>query len=95
MKKDFMNALRSVKFWNFLVLVILIITGIFNIDFLVVELVIGSILAMAIIAENEVDNNFWIIFMPSVWFLAAIGGLIIIGMFFYNLVEKFNKYLDR
>ena len=96
MIKDFKKAPKSVKFWNLLVLTILVTTGVFSIELLAIELIFGSIFTIGLVAEDEVDNNFWIILMPITWVLGIVGGIIILSAFLYkNIVEKFNNWIDR
>lgn len=96
MKKDFINASNSVKFWNFMVLVLLIITGIFSIELLVCELFIGSILAIGLALDGDEDSNFWIMLMPTIWFCLLVAGIVLLLVFIYKkVVVRFNNWLDK
>ena len=95
-KQDFNNTPNSVKFWNLLVLIGLILSGIFSIDLFVCELVVGSIVAFGLVIEGSEDNHIWIFFMPITWLVMLIAGVIGLGTLINtNTIKKFNNWLDK
>jgi flagellin-like hook-associated protein FlgL len=51
-KQELIDTPNSVKFWNLMVLVGLVISGIFSLDLLVVELFIGSFLTLGLAIDG-------------------------------------------
>jgi len=95
-KEEFNNIPNSVKFWNLIVLIGLILSGIFSIDLLMVELLIGSILTLALVIDGNEDNHIWMIFMPITWLVMLIAGVIGLGTLINtNTIKKFNNWLDK
>ena len=95
-KQDFNNIPNSVKFWNLLVLIGLILSGIFSIDLLMVELLIGSILTLALVIDGNEDNHIWMIFMPISWLGILIAGVIVsVELIYTKIIKKFNNWLDK
>jgi hypothetical protein len=95
-RKEWKKIPNSVKFWNSLVLLLLISVGLYSIDVLYVVLFIGSFLAIAtIINGHDVDKHFWMFFMPITWFFIFVGLLGMIGLFVYEKnIARFNEWLD-
>lgn len=91
---------NSVKFWNGLLLVSLIIIGVLDLKILSVMLAIMSIAASAVYLEVNSDdylnNHIWLYFTPFTWCLLAIG-LIIIGVrkLYEGTIVKFNGWLNK
>jgi len=94
---------NSVKFWNGLVLVGLIITGVLNLEILSVVLAIISIAALAMFidgmssgTDEYLDNHLWIYFAPLSWGLLIVG-LIVIGCYklYERTIVRFNKWLNK
>jgi hypothetical protein len=94
---------NSVKFWNGLVLVGLIITGVLSLDILSVVLVIISIAALAMFidgmgreTDDYLDNHLWIYFTPLYWGLYILA-LIVIGCYklYEGTIVKFNNWLNK
>ena len=95
-KQDFNNTPNSVKFWNLLVLIGLILSGIFSIDLLMVELLIGSILTLALVINGNEDNHIWMIFMPISWLAILFAGVIVLAELIHKkIIKKFNNWLDK
>jgi len=95
-KQDFNNIPNSVKFWNLLVLIGLILSGIFSIDLLLCELVVGSILTLALVIDGNEDNHIWMIFMPITWLGMLIAGVIVsVELIYTKIIKKFNNWLDK
>lgn len=95
-KEEFNNIPNSVKFWNLLVLIGLILSGIFSIDLLMVELLIGSILTLALVIDGNEDNHIWMIFMPISWLGILIAGVIVsVELIYTKIIKKFNNWLDK
>jgi hypothetical protein len=88
---------NSVKFWNGLVLLLLIIVGIINMDFLYILLGIGSILSIGIMIDGDnTQEHLWMILMPISWlfiFLLLIGGLF--GLIYLKIITPFNDWLNK
>lgn len=83
----------SVKFWNIIVLLILVISGIFApIPLLGVELLLGSIITIGIVMDNYTDRHYWIMLMPIFWLFALI---VIVGMSIAYIISKFNDLIDK
>lgn len=94
---------NSVKFWNGLLLVSLIIVGVLDLKILSVILAIMSITALAVFldamgsgSDDYLDNHLWLYFTPLAWGLLVIG-LIIIGVYelYKGTIVKFNKWLNK
>jgi hypothetical protein len=87
---------NSVKFWNSLVLLLLISVGLYSINTLVILWVIGSLLTIATIIENiHTDKHLWVFLMPITWFFILIGLFIMACMFIYErTISRFNNWLD-
>ena len=95
-KQDFNNIPNSVKFWNLLVLIGLILSGVFSIDLLLCELVVGSILTLALVIDGNEDNHIWMIFMPITWLGMLIAGVIVsVELIYTKIIKKFNNWLDK
>jgi hypothetical protein len=93
---------NSVKFWNGLVLLGLIITGIIDVEILMVVLVIMSMLAFATIFdslggdEKSIERNLWIWFTPLSWGVMLLGLLIMGSMKLKEkTIDKFNNWLNK
>jgi hypothetical protein len=92
---------NSVKFWNGLVLLGLVISGVIGIDLLLVELVIMSVFAFAVFIgsigeEVKLSKHLWVWFTPLMWCLVVFA-LIIYGCIklYENSISKFNDWLDK
>ena len=94
---------NSVKFWNGLVLVGLIITGVLSLEILSVVLGLMSVAAGAFFldamdsgSDDYLDNHLWLYFTPFAWGLLLIG-LIIIGSYelYEGTIVKFNNWLNK
>ena len=94
---------NSVKFWNGLVLVGLIITGVLSLDILSVVLAIISIVALAMFIDgmgsgddNYLDNHLWIYFAPLSWGLFILALIVIgVGKLYGGTIVKFNSWLNK
>jgi len=95
-KQDLNDIPNSVKFWNLLVLIGLILSGVFSIDLLMCELVVGSILTLALVIDDNEDNHIWMIFMPITWLGMLIAGVIVsVELIYTKIIKKFNNWLDK
>ena len=97
--EDWKNEPGSVKFWNLMILLILIISSIFSLDLLCAELIIGSIISLGFLIDKDSDGHYWILFMPLIWvlfILSMVGIGIGFSISYFNswLDEKFNKEKD-
>jgi hypothetical protein len=93
---------NSVKFWNGLVLLGLIITGIIDLDLLLIVLAVMSIFTLALFIDGmsddgkRLDKHIWMWFTPLVWMLVCGGGLVYLGIKLYETtIMKFNNWLDK
>lgn len=83
----------SVKFWNIIVLLILVISGIFApLPLLVVELLLGSIITIGLVIDNYTDRHYWIMLMPIFWILFL---LVIVGIGIAYTISKFDDLIDK
>ena len=100
-QENWRNIPNSVKFWNGLVLLGLIITGIISLEVLLVVLGIMSIFSIIVflgsIGESEkLENHLWLWLTPSVWCLLCAGLLIYLMIKGYeNTIDKFNDWIDN
>lgn len=92
---------NSVKFWNGLVLLGLIISGIISSDLLYIEWGIMSVFALALSLDamsddKNLDKHIWIYFTPLSWVILLLG-LIIMGCisFYDRVIVKFNNWLNK
>ena len=92
---------NSVKFWNGLVLLGLIISGIISSDLLYIEWGIMSVFALALSLDamsddKNLDKHIWIYFTPLSWGILLLG-LIIMGCisFYDRVIVKFNNWLNK
>ena len=100
-KQDLNDIPNSVKFWNGLVLLGLVISGVIGLDLLVVELGIMSFFAFnlwldSIGDERKINKHLWVWFTPLIWGM-VIFILIIYGCIelYENTISKFNDWLDK
>jgi hypothetical protein len=95
-KQDFIEVPNSVKFWNGMVLLGLIISGIFSLELLAFEWFIGSIILLAMVIDGDLDNQLWGMFMPLTWFCLLLVGVGFLLYFIYkNTILEFNDWLDK
>ena len=92
---------NSVKFWNGLVLLGLIISGIISSDLLYIEWGFMSVFALALgldamIEDKNLDKHIWIYFTPLSWGILLVG-LIRMGCisFYDRVIVKFNNWLNK
>jgi hypothetical protein len=93
---------NSVKFWNGLVLLGLIIVGIIDVDILMIVWGIMSILAFAGFFdslggdEKFIERNLWVWFTPLTWGVMLLG-LLIMGCMKLKekTIDKFNNWLNK
>ena len=100
-KGNWRETPNSVKFWNGLVLLGLVISGVIGIDLLLVELAIMSVFVCvmwfdSIGEEGKYEKHLWVWLTPLVW------GLVILCLTIYgciklyeNTISKFNNWLDK
>lgn len=100
-QENWRNIPNSVKFWNGLVLLGLIITGIISLEILLVVLTIMSIFSLivffdGIIGESEkLENHLWLWLTPSVWCLLCAGVLIYLMIKGYEkTIGRFNEWIN-
>lgn len=101
-KKGWEQIPNSVKFWNGLILLGLIISGFLGLDLLLTELAIMSVLALVLGLDamgddtKTLDYHIWIYFTPLAWFMLVVG-LTIYGCIklYENTITKFNNWLDK
>jgi hypothetical protein len=93
---------NSVKFWNGLVLVGLIVTGVLSLEILSVVLAIMSVAALALFldamghSDDYLDKHIWLYFTPLAWGLFILALIIIgIGKLYEETIVKFNNWLNK
>ena len=94
--KDFKEIPNSVKFWNCLLLILLMGAGVYSSFLLKVLLVIGSILAIGFtIDEDDLSEHPWVLFMPITWCVILFGLAIWGTIYLYSIsIARFNRWLD-
>lgn len=92
---------NSIKFWNGLVLLGLVIIGIISLEGLTIMLGLMSIAAFAVLISSISDGDYlekhlWIWFTPLAWGMLILG-LILFGFikFYEGIIMKFNNWLDK
>lgn len=92
---------NSVKFWNGLVLLGLIISGVISSDLLYIEWGFMSVFALALAFDGmsddkNLDKHIWIYFTPLFWGMLLVA-LIIMGCisFYDRVIVKFNNWLNK
>lgn len=100
-KKGWKETPNSVKFWNGLILLGLIITGILSLEALSGVLGVMSILSLILFisgmgGEIEFDNHLWIWFTPLMWGLTLFV-IILVGIdkLYKKTIVKFNNWLNK
>jgi hypothetical protein len=93
---------NSVKFWNGLLLVCLIIIGVLDLEILSVVLAIMSVAALALFldamghSDDYLDKHIWLYFTPLAWGLFILALIIIgIGKLYEGTIVKFNSWLNK
>lgn len=94
--KEFKKIPNSVKFWNCLLLILLVGVGVHSTFLLNVLLVMGSILAIAVsIDGDDLSNHLWVLFMPITWGVILLGLAIWGTVYLYSIsIARFNRWLD-
>jgi uncharacterized BrkB/YihY/UPF0761 family membrane protein len=100
-KRNWKETPNSVKFWNGLVLLGLIIIGIIDLEALGAVLGLMSIATLAVLLRaigdgDCLENHLWIWFTPLAWFM-LIMVLILYGChkFYEKIIMKFNNWLNN
>jgi len=100
-KKNWKETPNSVKFWNGLVLLGLVIFGIISLEGLTIMLGLMSIAAFAVLISaigdgDYLEKHLWIWFTPLAWGMLILG-LILFGFikFYEGIIMKFNNWLDK
>ena len=101
-KNDWRKTPNSVKFWNGLVLLGLIISGIISLELLSFILAVMSIFTLALLIDGMGDDgkhlnkHIWMWFTPLVWVFVCLFGLAYLGIKLYeSTISKFNVWLDK
>jgi hypothetical protein len=101
-KENWRKTPNSVKFWNGLVLLGLIISGIISLELLSFILAVMSIFTLALFIDGmsddgkHLDKHIWMWFTPLVWVLVCAGGLVFLGIKLYeSTISEFNNWLDN
>ena len=95
-RRDLNRAPNSAKFWNLMILIVLVVSGSFSLDLLIYELVIGSIITIILALNDDVENHFWALFMPISLgcILLFLSGYLLYSVYM-NTIVKFNNWLDK
>lgn len=95
-KEDWKVLPNSVKFWNGLALLGLIISGIFSLNILYIELAIGSIILVGLVMDGETENHVWGMFMPITWVCILLVGIgLLLNLIYKNTILNFNNWLNK
>jgi hypothetical protein len=101
-KENWRKTPNSVKFWNGLLLLGLIVVSIMSLELLTTMSVIMSIFSIVVLLNGSgddgksLDKHIWMWFTPLVWFMVIIFGIIYGCMKFYeNTISGFNNWLDK
>jgi hypothetical protein len=100
-KNGWKTTPNSVRFWNGLVLIGLIITGVLDLEILSIVLAIMSIAALAVLLSamgdgDYLNNHIWLYFTPLAWCFITIV-LIVFGIIklYERTIVKFNEWLNK
>lgn len=99
-QENWKNIPNSVKFWNGLLLLGLIITGTISLEALLCVLTLMSIFALAILIDSigeseKLENHLWLWLTPSVWCLLCLGALIYLMIKGYEkTIGRFNEWIN-
>jgi len=96
-KESWLEIPRSVRFWNLLVIAIVIGVYLTSVEGFVLIFIFGTIGAASIFAdEREIKNNLWIFAMPITWVFILIGLFVLICQFIYRkYIIGFNQWMDN
>jgi hypothetical protein len=96
-KESWTEIPRSVRFWNLLVIAIVIGVFMTSIKGSVLIFIFGTVGAYYIIlSESEIKNNLWVFAMPITWVLLIIGLFYLIFEFIYKrYITRFNQWMDN
>jgi uncharacterized BrkB/YihY/UPF0761 family membrane protein len=88
---------NSIKFWNGLLLLLLIIVGIINMGLLYILLFFGSLLTLGIMIDgDDSKHHLWMFLMPITWLLIFLSLIIGLFYFFYlKVITPFNDWLNE
>jgi phosphotransferase system glucose/maltose/N-acetylglucosamine-specific IIC component len=96
-KESWIEIPRSVRFWNLLVIAIVIGVFMTSAEGSVVIFFLGTIATFSIFwEEREIKNNLWIFAMPITWAIILIGLFVFICEFIYKrYITRFNQWMDN
>lgn len=84
---------NSSKFWNAVVLVVLVESGFFDLGLLGLLLIVGSLITLfLLISEIDIRDHYWILLMPVIWVISIIAAL---SAFSLKWIRRFNSWMDR
>ena len=96
-KESWLEIPRSVRFWNLLVIAIVI--GVFttSAEGFTLIFIFGTVGTISIfLEEREIKNNLWIFAMPITWVFLIIGLFVLIWEFIYKrYIIRFNQWIDN
>lgn len=95
--KEWNSIPNSVKFWNGLLLLILIGFGIYNIELLFAVLLFASLLAFFVLLDvDDFSIHIWVWFTPFAWSILIIGSIIVLVRFISTkTILPFNDWLNK
>ena len=96
-KESWLEIPRSVRFWNLLVIAIVI--GVFttSAEGFTLIFIFGTVGTISIfLEEREIKNNLWIFAMPITLVFLIIGLFVLIWEFIYKrYIIRFNQWIDN
>jgi len=96
-KESWIEIPRSVRFWNLLVIAIVIGVYLTSVEGSVLIFILGTFGTVAIfVDERDIKNNLWILTMPITWLFILIGLFGLSWEFIYKrYIIRFNQWMDN
>ncbi len=87
---------RSVRFWNLLVISIVIGVFMTSVEGSILIFCLGTIATVTIfVEERDLENNLWVFSMPITWVILIIAIFTLICEFIYKrYITRFNRWMD-
>lgn len=87
---------KSVRFWNVLLILGLVVIGIFTWELLAILLALGSVLTVALSLDDATKNHLWIAFMPITWFcVIGISICVLLYKLYKITIVPFNNWINK
>lgn len=96
-KESWVEIPRSVRFWNLLIIAIVIGVFMTSIEGSVCIFLFGTVATVSTVwEEREIKNNLWIFAMPITWVVLIIAIFYLICEFIYKrYITRFNQWMDN